>query len=60
MFIWKKDNKEFGLTLIEVVVAIGIFGLVVSMAFGVFGLALTSQRRIIALKNVEDNTRFAI
>lgn len=56
----KKDNKESGLTLIEVVVAIGIFGLVVSMAFGIFGLALTSQRRIIALKNIEDNTRFAI
>lgn len=60
MFMRKKNNKESGLTLIEVIVAIGIFGLVVSMAFGIFGLALTSQRRIIALKNVEDNTRFAI
>ncbi len=60
MFMRKKNKKESGLTLIEVVVAIGIFGLVVSMAFGVFGLALTSQRRIIALKNVEDNARFAI
>lgn len=55
-----KTNKNSGLTLIELIVAIGIFGLVVSMGFGVFGLALTSQRRIIALKNVEDNTRFAV
>lgn len=52
-------NKNSGLTLIELIVAVGIFGLVISVAFGVFGLALTSQRRIIALKNVEDNTRFA-
>ena len=49
-----------GLTLIEVIVAIGIFGLVVSMAFGIFVLAIVSQRRIIALRNVEDNIRFTI
>ena len=60
MFMREKNNKESGLTLIEVVVAIGIFGLVINMVFGIFGLALTSQRRIIALKNVEDNTRFTI
>ncbi len=53
-------NKEEGLTLIELIVAFGIFGLVIGMVFGVFGLAITSQRRIIALKNVNDNVRFAI
>lgn len=46
--------------MVELVVAVGIFGLVVTVVFGVFGLALTSQRRIIALKNVEDNARFSI
>jgi prepilin-type N-terminal cleavage/methylation domain-containing protein len=56
----RKTNKNSGLTLIELIVAIGIFGLVITVVFGVFGLALTSQRRIIALKNVEDNTRFAV
>ncbi len=60
MFIQKKYNKESGLTLIELIVAIGIFGLVVNMAFGIFGLAIVSQRRIIALRNVEDNIRFTI
>lgn len=60
MFIRKKDNKESGLTLIELIVAIGIFGLVVSMVFGVFSLAIVSQRRIIALRNVEDSIRFTI
>ena len=56
----KRTNKNLGLTLIELIVAVGVFGLVISIGFGVFGLALTSQRRIIALKNVEDNTRFAV
>ncbi len=60
MFIQKKYNKESGLTLIELIVAIGIFGLVVSMVFGIFVLAVISQRRIIALRNVEDNSRFTI
>ena len=55
-----KSNKQSGLTLIELMVAIGIFGLVVSMVFGIFVLALISQRRIIALRNVEDNIRFTI
>lgn len=53
-------NKEKGLTMIELIVAVGIFGLVISMVFGIFGLAIVSQRRIIALRNVEDNIRFTI
>ena len=56
----RRIDKNSGLTLIELLVAIGIFGLVMSMGFGVFSLALTSQRRIIALRNVEDNARFVI
>jgi len=53
-----KDKR--GLTLIELIVAIGIFGLVINMVFGIFSLAIMSQRRIIALRNVEDNSRFTI
>jgi len=53
-------NKEKGLTLIEVIVAMGIFGLVINMVFVVFSLAVVNQRRIIALRNVEDNVRFTI
>ncbi len=60
MFIQKKYNKESGLTLIELIVAIGIFGLVINIVFGIFGLAIVSQRRIIALRNIEDNIRFTI
>lgn len=46
--------------MIELIVAIGIFGLVIGMAVSIFVLALISQRRIIALRNVEDNIRFTI
>jgi len=64
-FVPKFFKKKFrqnmaGLTLIELIVAIGVFGLVVSMAFGIFVLAIVSQRRIIALRNVEDSIRFTI
>ena len=60
MFIRKKGNKESGLTLIELIVAIGIFGLVVTMTVNIFVVALVSQRRIISLRNIEDNARFAL
>lgn len=56
----KNNNKESGLTMIELIVSVGIFSLVVGMTIGTFILALASQRRIIALRNVEDNTRFTI
>ncbi len=46
--------------MIELIVAIGIFGLVIGMTVGIFVLALSSERRIIALRNTEDNIRFAI
>ncbi|PJB99302.1 MAG: hypothetical protein CO077_02455 [Candidatus Nealsonbacteria bacterium CG_4_9_14_0_8_um_filter_35_12] len=56
----KNHNNENGLTMIELIVAVGIFGLVIGMATGIFVLALLSQRRIIALRNVEDNVRFTM
>ncbi len=46
--------------MIELIVAVGIFGLVIGMTVSIFVLALASQRRIIALRNTEDNVRFAI
>ena len=60
MFVRKRYNKESGLTLIELIVAIGIFGLVVTMTVSIFVIALVSQRRIISLRNIEDNARFAL
>lgn len=64
-FVPKFFKKKFrqnmaGLTMIELIIAVGIFGLVIGMTVGIFVLALSSQRRIIALRNVEDNARFTI
>lgn len=56
----KNHNEEKGLTMIELIVSIGIFGLVIGMTVGIFVLALSSQRRIIALRNTEDNVRFTV
>jgi len=53
-----KDKR--GLTLIELIVALGVFGLVVTMVVSIFVIALVSQRRIISLRNIEDNARFAL
>lgn len=57
---FKFRQNTAGLTMIELIVAIGIFSLVIGMAFSTFVLALASQRRIIALRNTEDNVRFTI
>ena len=53
-------NKENGFTMIELIVAIGIFSLIVSMVSGIFVLSILIQRRIIALRNAQDNIRFTI
>lgn len=60
MEIANKNSNESGLTMIELIVAIGIFGLVISVVIGIFVLAVISQRRVIAVRNVNDNMRFAI
>lgn len=60
MFMQKQYKKQSGLTVIELVVAMGIFGLVIGMTVGIFVLAITTQRRITALKNVDDNIRFTV
>ena len=55
-----KHKNNYGFSLIEVVVATGIFGLIISIVFGIYILAAAAQRQIIAVKNVEDNIRFAM
>lgn len=60
MFMQKQYKKQSGLTIIELIVAVGIFSLVIGMTIGIFVLAITTQRRITALKNVDDNIRFTV
>ncbi len=49
-----------GFTLIEIVVATGIFGLVVIMIGSIFMVSFFGHRRILALQNLQDNLRFSI
>lgn len=56
----KLKKNMAGLTMIELIVAIGIFGLVISIVVDIFVLAVISQRRIITVRNVSDNIRFTI
>lgn len=57
---FRQNMAERGLTMIELIVAIGIFSLVVVMVVGIFVLAIATQRHITALRNVNDNIRFTI
>lgn len=56
----QRNKKESGFTIIELVVATGIFSLVISMIFSIYILAAGGQRRVIAVKNTQDNARFAL
>lgn len=52
-----QTNKGF--TLLELIVAIGVFSAVISASTGIFISTITAQRKAIALQNVQDNIRFA-
>lgn len=52
--------RQAGWTLLEMMVAMGLFAFVITIVVSTFILAVTSQRRIMALRNIEDNTRFAL
>lgn len=51
-------NKGF--TLIELVIAIGIFVIVVSVALSLFLTGLAGHRKTIAIQNVQDNARYLL
>ena len=55
-----KMNQNKGFTLIEIVVATGIFSLVSVIAVGAFLISLESQQAIVAQKTVAENVRFAL
>lgn len=54
----KKCTK--GLTLIELLVAMAIFVVVLTVVFGLFSSAIKGQRRVIAMQNIQENARFML
>jgi len=53
-------NSRAGFTLAEILVAIGIFGVVISIAVGGFVRALRTQRQVVALISANSNASLAI
>ncbi len=53
-------KKNGGFTLMEIVVAVGIFGMVVLMISSIFMVAFFGHRRILALQSLQDNLRFSV
>lgn len=56
----KNKNNKRGLTLVELIIAIGLFSLVITIAVGLFTRAISSQRRGIAIQNAQDNGRYLL
>ena len=54
-------NKRIrGFTIIELIVAVAIFSIVATVAVGLLTNVLRSQRKVIAVQNIQDNGRYLI
>ena len=53
-------NKNKGFTLIEMIVALGVFSLVVITMTIIAGSAIKSQRKAFSLQNSQESTRFLL
>lgn len=55
-----KNNRASGFTLIEMIVAIGVFAMAMLISVGAILSISAAQKRAIAIQNVQDNIRFAL
>ena len=53
-------KKEKSFTLIEILVSIAVFVLVITAATGIFSSVFQGKQRIVQLKEIEDNGRYAL
>lgn len=53
-------NSRNGYSLIELLVAIGVFATVVSVASGAFAISLKGQKKTVTLQNTADGARYAM
>lgn len=54
------NKKSKGLTLIELIVAMGIFSVIIVIVVGLFVATLKGYRKSAALQNVQENARFLL
>lgn len=50
--------RKKGITLIETLAAVGLFGIVIGSASGIFATSLVSQARFLQLKRIQEEARF--
>ena len=55
-----KNNNQKGLTLTEVIVATGIFSVLIVVLTGVFVNSLKSQRKVSGFQDVQENAQYII
>lgn len=56
----KKNNKQKGYSLIELLISIGLFSVVVSIMASMFMTSLRGQQKAFTAQNVSDNIRYAL
>lgn len=56
---FKKNNSQRGISLLELIVAIGIFSIVVLLANGIYINIISSQRQSISAQTTQEALRFA-
>lgn len=56
----RKAKSEAGYSLIELMVAIGVFAVVVTVMSGSFAISLRGQGKSVTMQNVGDNARYAM
>lgn len=54
----KKNKNKSGFSLIEVLVATALFGIILTAALNIFKLVIDSQRAAIATQNVEESLKY--
>lgn len=54
----KRKTSLTGFTLMELVVALAVFSVVIAITMTIFSWVTQGQRKIIALQNVQENTRY--
>ena len=60
MIKYERKKNKLGFSLLEIIVAVGIFGVIIILATGVFQRVIESQRSAIAAQNTQESVRFAL
>lgn len=60
MSLIKKIKNRKGVSLLELIIAIGIFSIIILSAIGIFQSVVNGQRDAISAQNIQENIRYAM